>query len=237
MTFRIADTFYDSLAKLTPQEQKQVKQSAFDFQMDSSLPGFSMHRVDRARDPDFWTARVNLDLRMVIHKKDGQSLLAWVGRHDAAYRWAETRRIESHPRTGAVQIVEARETIEEVIVQRYVDKAVELPRPLSNLDDDTLLGWGVPTDWLDTVRDVTEETVLDIAGHLPTEAANAVLSAVVGETPIPAAISEDGVDPWEHPDSKRRFRILENVEELQAALDAPWEEMGGIPTPRPAGVR
>lgn len=37
MTHRIADTFYDALAKLSPQEQKAVKQSAFDFQMDPSL--------------------------------------------------------------------------------------------------------------------------------------------------------------------------------------------------------
>lgn len=224
MTHRIADTFYDSLAKLTPQEQKSVKTTAFDFQMDPSLPGLSMHRVDRARDPNFWTARVNRDIRMVIHKKDGQSLLAWVGHHDAAYRWAETRRIESHPRTGAIQIVEARETVEEVVVRRYVEKAVELPRPLAAKDDDTLLSWGVPVDWLDTVRDVTEDTVLDIAGRLPTEAANAVLSAAVGETPEPAVVSEEGADPWSHPDTLRRFRVLENVEELQAALEAPWEK-------------
>lgn len=224
MTHLIADTFYDALAELTPQEQKQVKTSAFDFQMDPSLPGLQMHRVDRARDPNFWTARVNRDIRMVIHKKEGQSLLAWVGHHDAAYRWAETRRIESHPRTGAIQIVEARETIEEVVIQRYVEKAIELPRPLAERDDDTLLSWGVPTDWLDTVRDATEETVLDIAGHLPTEAANAVLSAAVGETPVPSPISDAGADPWEHPDTKRRFRVMENIEELQAALDAPWEK-------------
>lgn len=224
MTHRIADTFYDALAKLTLQEQKQVKQSAFDFQMDPSKPGLSMHRVDGARDPNFWTARVNRDIRMVIHKQDGQTLLAWVGHHDAAYRWAETRRIESHPRTGAIQIVEARETIEEVVVQRYVEKAVELRRPLAGLDDDTLLSWGVPVDWLDTVRDVTEDTVLDIAGRLPTEAANAVLSAAIGETPVPAIVSADGADPWAHPDTMRRFRVLENVEELQAALNSPWEK-------------
>jgi hypothetical protein len=29
VTHRIADTFYDALSKLTPQEQKAVKQSAF----------------------------------------------------------------------------------------------------------------------------------------------------------------------------------------------------------------
>ena len=111
MTHRIAETFYDALGKLTSQEQKAVKTTVFDFQMDPSLPGLSMHRVDRARDPNFWTARVNRDIRMVIHKREQDTLLAWVGHHDDAYRWAETRRIESHPRTGAIQIVESRETV------------------------------------------------------------------------------------------------------------------------------
>ena len=116
MVFRIADTFSDSLAKLANQEQKAVKTAAFDLQMNPDSPGLSMHRVDRAKDKFFWTARVNRDLRLVVHKKDSNTLLAWVGHHDDAYRWAETRRIDTHPRTGAAQIVEIRETVEEIIV-------------------------------------------------------------------------------------------------------------------------
>ena len=224
MTHRIADTFYDALAKLTPQEQKAVKQSAFDFQMDPSLPGFSMHRVDRARDPNFWTARVNRDIRMVIHKSGGDTLLAWVGHHDDAYRWAETRRIETHPTTGAVQIVEARETVEDVVVQRFVEEAVLLPRLFEGEADDTLWSWGVPEDWLDTVREATEETVLDIAGFLPSEAADAILAAATGERPKTTIAFHAGQDPWSHPDAQRRFRVVEDVEELRAALDAPWEK-------------
>ena len=224
MTHRIADTFYDALSKLTPQEQKAVKQSAFDFQMDPTLPGFSMHRVDRARDPNFWTARVNRDIRMVIHKTEGDTLLAWVGHHDDAYRWAETRRIENHPRTGAVQIVEARETVEDVVVQRFVEEAVRLPRLFADETDDTLLSWGVPEDWLDTVRDATEDTVVEIAVRLPSEAADALLSAAVGERPHPLPAVVPGEDPWAHPDALRRFRVVEDVDELKAALDAPWEK-------------
>lgn len=224
MTHRIADTFYDALDKLHPQEQKAVKQSAFDFQMDPSLPGFSMHRVDRARDPNFWTARVNRDIRMVIHKTDGDTLLAWVGHHDDAYRWAETRRIENHPRTGAVQIVESRETIEDVVVQRIVEEAVRLPRIFAEETNDTLLSWGVPEDWLDTIRDATIDTVVDIAVRLPSEAGDAILAAATGERPQPAPIVAAGEDPWAHPDALRRFRVVDDVEELKAALDEPWEK-------------
>ena len=31
-------------------------------------------------------------------------------------------------------------------------------------------------------------------------------------------------DPFEHPDAQRRFRLMTNVEELERALDFPWEK-------------
>ena len=37
----------------------------------------------------------------------------------------------------------------------------------------------------------------------------------------PAAIAGS---PFEHPDAQRRFRVMTNVEELQRALDFPWEK-------------
>ena len=224
MTHRIADTFYDALGKLTTQEQKSVKTTVFDFQMDPSLPSLSLHRVDRARDPNFWTARVSRDIRMVIHKRDQDTLIAWVGHHDDAYRWAETRRIESHPRTGAIQIVEARETVEEIIIPNYVHEDVPMPRLFSDESDDTLLSWGVPTDWLETVRQVTEDTVLDVAGHLPSEAAEALVQAATGVRPTPPEPIGPEADPWSHPDAVRRFRVMDNIDELKAALDEPWEK-------------
>ena len=46
MTFLIADTFTESLARLTGDEQKAVKTTAFDLQMDPSAPGLNFHRLD-----------------------------------------------------------------------------------------------------------------------------------------------------------------------------------------------
>ena len=221
MTFRIADTFSDALTKLSGQEQKAAKTAAFDVQMNPENPGLQMHRVDRAKDPHFWTARVNRDIRLVLHKRDGATLLAWVGHHDDAYAWAERRRIDVHPRTGAAQIVEIRETVEDVIIQRYVEEAVKKPRLFAEEDDDTLLSWGVPEDWLGTVRDATEDTVLDIAGHLPVEAGEALLQAATGERPAPAPQADD---PYDHPDAARRFRLTTTEADLAAALEAPWEK-------------
>jgi hypothetical protein len=49
MTFLIADTFTDSLARLTGDEQKAVKTTAFDLQMNPSAPGLSFHKLDSTR--------------------------------------------------------------------------------------------------------------------------------------------------------------------------------------------
>ncbi len=58
--------------------------------------------------------RVNRDIRLIVHKTERSLLLCYVDHHDKAYAWAERRRIERHPRTGAAQLVEIRERVEEV---------------------------------------------------------------------------------------------------------------------------
>ncbi|MFH0883095.1 MAG: hypothetical protein V2A56_08920, partial [bacterium] len=42
MEFRIADTFTNSLARLTTEEQKAVKTTAFDLQMNPENPGMKL---------------------------------------------------------------------------------------------------------------------------------------------------------------------------------------------------
>src|SRR5712675_1624840 len=126
MEFRIADTFTDSLAWLTGEEQKAVKTTAFDLQLNPANPGISFHKLDKAKDKNFWSVRVNRDLRLIVHRSAASLLLCYVGHHDKAYDWAERRKLETHPRTGAAQVVELRETVQQVLVPRYVE--VETPK-------------------------------------------------------------------------------------------------------------
>jgi hypothetical protein len=50
MTFRIASTFNDSLAKLSGDEQKAVKTTAFDLQLNPANPGMIFHKIEKAID-------------------------------------------------------------------------------------------------------------------------------------------------------------------------------------------
>ena len=110
MDFRIADTFTASLARLTGDEQKAAKTTAFDLQLDPSSPGLSFHKLDQAKDKNFWSVRVSRDIRLIVHRTPASLLLCYVDHHDKAYAWAERRKLETHPKTGAAQLVEIRET-------------------------------------------------------------------------------------------------------------------------------
>src|SRR5690349_17983855 len=197
MDFRIADTFTESLARLTGEEQKAVKTTAFDLQINPASPGMNFHRLAKSRDKGFCSVRVNQDIRLIVHRTDRSLLLCYVGHHDRAYAWAERRKLETHPATGAAQLVEIRERVQEVIVPTHVPaQASAIPKaPLfARLSDAELLGHGVPPEWLADVRRATDDTLLGLADHLPAEAAEALLELATGGTPrkpVPVAPAAD----------------------------------------------
>jgi len=237
VNFLIADTFTAAFNRLSGLDQKAVKASVFDLQMDPTGNGLQLHRIDNSKDPNFWSARVNRDIRLIVHKTGDSLLVAYVGHHDDAYAWAERRRIEAHPRTGAVQIVEVRELVEEVAPPATFDfvfpepatskeKAAAPPALFSLLDDDALLSIGVPADWLADVRAATEDGFFALTAHLPAEASEALLEyaatgKLVAPTPPPAV-----ADPFAHPDALRRIKLIADQEELEQALTYPWEKWG-----------
>jgi mRNA-degrading endonuclease RelE of RelBE toxin-antitoxin system len=249
MEFRIADTFTDSLARLTGDEQKAVKTTAFDLQLNPANPGLSFHKLEKAKDKNFWSVRVSADIRLIVHRSAASLLLCYVAHHDKAYAWAERRRLEVHPKTGAAQLVEIRETVKEIVVPVYVQKEAPVaPRALfTSLSDEELLGYGVPREWLDDVRSATEESLFGLAEHLPAEASEALLELATGgrprvTTPVTPPLSAAGdlaalrpVTPapsaaeatpqsFDHPDAQRRFRKIETSEELRRALEYPWDK-------------
>jgi mRNA-degrading endonuclease RelE of RelBE toxin-antitoxin system len=227
MEFRIADTFTDSLTRLTRDEQKAVKAAAFDLQLNPANPGISFHRLDKAKDKNFWSVRVGSDIRLIVHKTASSFLLCYVDHHDKAYAWAERRKLETHPKTGAAQLVEIRERVEEIAVPVYVE--VSRPKPpkpplFAHLPDEVLLGYGVPVEWLTDVRQATEDSILTLSDHLPGEAGEALLELATGGKPQVPQPVPTGANPFTHPDALRRFRVMSDVEELERAFTYPWEK-------------
>ena len=68
MEFLIADSFTASLSRLTGDEQKAVKTTAFDLQINPASPGMSFTSSIKAKDKNFWSVRVSRDIRLIVHK-------------------------------------------------------------------------------------------------------------------------------------------------------------------------
>jgi mRNA-degrading endonuclease RelE of RelBE toxin-antitoxin system len=237
MNFHIADSFTAALARLSGQEQKQAKTAAFDLQLNPAHPSLQMHRLTNSRDPNFWSVRVNQDVRIIIHKTEASFMLAYVDHHDKAYAWAERRRIEAHPRTGAIQIVEVHERIEDagpLFAARQPEAAnaqtQPAPKPsqpiapaiFASLSEDALLNIGAPPDWIADIQGWTEDRFFQMSDRLPAEVAEALLDyAATGRLPTPEPVP---ADPFEHPDTLRRVQTITSEEELRLALDFPWDK-------------
>lgn len=231
MLFRIAISFSDSLARLTSDEQKQVKVTVFDLQQDPSSPGHQFHKLGKAKDPRFWSVRVSSDIRIIVHRMDDSILVCYVEHHDKAYDWAERRKLVTHPKTGAAQLVEIRETVETIVTKTWVDATAAPTKQtaspvavLAGISEDELLSYGVPPEWIDDVRTATDADLLEIAAHLPSEAGEAVLELATGGKPRVCEPMAAGASPFDHPDAQRRFRVFTDVAALQAALEYPWEK-------------
>ncbi|HET8701007.1 MAG TPA: hypothetical protein VFL97_05000 [Nitrococcus sp.] len=105
----------------------------------------------------------------------------------ASYRWAEQRKLETHPKTGAAQLVEVRETVREIAIPYYVEPAEQpaalKPLLFADVADEELLSYGVLGEWLADVRQANEDSLLELADHLPSEAAEALLELATGGKP------------------------------------------------------
>jgi mRNA-degrading endonuclease RelE of RelBE toxin-antitoxin system len=227
MEFRIADTFTDSLSRLTSDEQKITKTTAFDLQVNPTGNGHGFHKLEKSRDKNFWSVKVNSGIRLIVHKTQNSILLCYVDHHDKAYDWAERRKLEVHPKTGAAQVVEVRETVTEILVPVYKPSEVQMARkPLlfTNTSDEDLLSYGVPVEWLSDVKKADEDSLLLLADRLPAEAAEALLEIATGGKPRINISTTTLTNPFDHPDALRRFRVMGNIDELKAALEYPWEK-------------
>ena len=225
MQFIIADTFTTSLRRLTSQERSAVSATVFELRDNPSHPSFKYHSLDKGKDKRFHSVRINDDIRLIVHKTEESLLVCYVGHHDDAYRWGEKRKLETHPTTGAAQIIEVRETVVEVPF--YINVPVERKKtPLfSHVPDERLMMFGVPNEWIGHVREVRdEESLLELVDHLPGEASDALLSIYDGRMPPLPELVPEVTNPFEHPDAKRRFSLITDSDELKVALEYPWEQ-------------
>lgn len=213
----IADSFFQSLSKLTREQQNQVRKAAFLLLQNPQHPSLKMHRLEKLKAKHFWSAYVDRDLRMILyeHPEVGY-ILAYVGHHDEAYRWAETHQAEVHPRTGMLQIFRVVE--EKKVVVREI-------RPLLPYPEDYLLDLGVPPSYIQPLRLVEEEKEFEeVISGLPQDVQERLLDLYAGKKVVPPPKVRTLEELTRHPISRQSLYFIQDLGELRRALSYPREQ-------------
>jgi len=219
-----APQLFTALSRLTPQEQAKVNEFLCTFLANPAHPGVKLERVNRARSKNVWSARITRDLRAILFKDGDHWGILYAAHHDAAYDWAERREIGRHSVTGALQIVEAVESVREV--ERIVEVPVQPQAPplFHDHDDAYLLSLGLPESWLPALRRVSDEDqLLEVCTKLHDDVAERLLAVAAGELVTPPLPVAHDRPLTEAADTRRRFFLVEDAGGLAAALAAPLE--------------
>ena len=236
MTIALSSDFLLAFSNVQKSHQKKVREFFEKFQAHPESEGIHMEPIQSARDKNFYSARIDQAYRAVIAKPDPHIfVLMWVDHHDEAYRWAERKRLEVHPATGAMQVLD----LAAVETTKESQNAPSFHGGLfAHVKDKHLIRLGVPEKLLPVVRTMDFDSDLERAeSTLPQEAYEALYQLAAGYTvdqvlaemqkpeqpPVPVDTSNYS-KALQNEDSQRRFYIVEGAQDLAEILTAPLDQ-------------
>ena len=244
----LSQDFLLQLSKLPSSVHSKVMKWAIQFQSDPTSPGINYESIHAARDANLKSVRLDKDWRGIVFKPSAGDVyvLLYVDHHDAAYRWAENRKLTINPVTGAMQLVVFEQTSESVPEASNGGRVAQPQgastqagasgdtKPLfAMLDDQQFLSLGVPEELIPDVRALRSEADLDaLQERLPLEGYEGLFLVAAGDTVSQVLQSrETRVDKQVNtsdfaaalstPESQSRFFVVDDDEAMVATLNAP----------------
>ncbi len=246
----LAQDFLMNLATLSQGVQGKVLKWALRFQSDPTSSSINYEPIIAARDKNLKSVRIDQDWRGIVFKPPAGDVyvLMYVDHHDAAYKWAEGRRIAVNPTTGALQVFAVESLVEPALTQvrkeavQFADEksssteAVVETKPtliFSSLSDMELLSIGIPEELLVQVRSIQSEIELDaLQAYLPVEAYEGLFLIAAGDSVTEVLVSretrvdqhvdiEDYAAAIETAESQSRFVVVADEETMAAMLNSP----------------
>ncbi len=246
----LAQDFLMNLATLSSAVQGKVLKWALRFQSDPASNGINYEPIKQARDKNLKSVRIDQDWRGIVFKPPAGDVyvLMYVDRHDAAYKWAEGRRIAVNPTTGALQVFAVESLVEPALaeVRSAVIEAspkkpsapaaqspAKVPAIYADLSDQELLSIGTPQELLAQVRSIRSDAELDaLQTYLPIEAYEGLFLIAAGDSVSEVLVSretrvdqpvntEDFATAIETAESQSRFVVVADEETMAAVLNSP----------------
>jgi hypothetical protein len=246
----LAQDFLANLGTFTSAVQGKVLKWALLFQSDPTATGINYETIKGARDKNLKSVRIDQDWRGIVFKPTAGDIyvLMYVDKHEAAYRWAEGRRMAVNPTTGALQVFAVESLVEPALEQARSEGSRTTTQDLldarsatpsrattifGSLRDNELSSIGVPQELLPQVRSIKSERELDaLQTYLPVEAYEGLFLIAAGDSVEQILVSretridkqvdtEDFAAAIRTAESQSRFVVVADEETLAAILNSP----------------
>lgn len=233
-TLVLSERIMRDLAKVPKDVAGKVTDLAVNFGQ-QAFAGAHLETPKAARDGRVRTVRVDNFWRGVVHapEQGDTFMLLRIMPHDDAYAWAQRNVVRINPATGGVEVVNVVE-LEEAAAAAIPDAAsVGL---FAEISDSTLIELGISFDVLPLVRTLhSDEQLLVLAGLLPANQSDVLLSLADGASPeevwaqVVGAGPAEAVDPTDFDAALKRdvtaaeFVTVEGPEELLDILSKPLD--------------
>src|SRR5262249_17957707 len=155
-----------------------------------------------------------------------------IDNHDDAYKWAVNRMAKVNVASGSLQVF----SVDEQVAKAESETQHTAPGLFDDLRDRELRRLGVPEELAPLVRNIRSEIELEHAEHhLPPDAYDGlylkaagysyeqVLAELDRKDEESGVASNDFGAALQSEESKRKYWVAENEDELQRMLDAPLE--------------
>ncbi|WP_457943785.1 UvrD-helicase domain-containing protein [Vreelandella alkaliphila] len=233
-----SEKYFESLLKLTPNEQSQANKAVMLFQQDPQHGGLHYERLTAFKDNKLRSIRANQDVRIILAaaEKENLYLMLYVDHHEPAYTWASKRKVEVNPNTGSLQMF----TVEEGVLEppAHQPAAPVAAGLFDAIRDRQLMQLGVPEETIPLIRSMKIEADLETArvnDQLPPDAYEGLFMLMAGasfeeayQETVPAAPDSVDTDDFSaalaRPESRAHFAVAENEQALQEVLNQSLEK-------------
>jgi hypothetical protein len=230
----ISDYFWESYERLDTKSRKIVRNTVRELTRSKKGKKFQLHKLDRVDcDDSFCSIRCNMDLRIILSEQGNKILLLHTAHHDKAYQWAKGKYLNIGE-FGNLFIYDTNIKMDGNILNSMDVR--DYPRRSNTLlgskeikvKDLVRLGISeIHAKYLMIMDD--EEKFLEFISVFPAEVQEDLIDLATGTKSITEVYAEltdrqaaqaRTIDQaLEHKDSKRRFYITENLEELERIFD------------------
>lgn len=208
-----APSFFESLTALPAAGQAGAIKFVLKFFKDARHPSNHLKRIPGTRNA--WSARVSEELRAILFYVDDGFVLAHVGHHDPAYKWAKRHSCQRNPATRQLRLVASQESAANDATnssRREADEHAQNSKILQRYSDELLYSLGVPGEWLLTLRELrsSDDLLETCYGSLPDDVFERLALLAEGKIPPPVV-----------PDSPQSRRSTEQTEGVTVKQSRP----------------